>query len=68
MPDYTGMTVAEILKQKRAAIKQAALEPGSPSWDEILDVPWEEVIARANRGEPGYRTIKKLLTRRRFSK
>jgi hypothetical protein len=68
MSQSAGKTVREILKEKRASIRQAPLEPGSPSWDDILDVPWEEVVARANADEPGYRTIKKLLSGGRFDK
>jgi hypothetical protein len=37
MADYSGQTVAEILKLKKARIKNAPLAKGSPSWDEILD-------------------------------
>jgi hypothetical protein len=68
MADYTGMTVADILKLKRGTIKDAALEPGSPSWDEILHLTWEEVDARAKRREPGFRTFYKLLKRKRYDK
>ena len=64
----TGKTVAQILKSKRASIKDAALEEGSPSWDDILDLMWEELKRRATRGEPGFRTFKKLLDRKRFNK
>jgi hypothetical protein len=63
-----GKTVAEILKRKRATIKDAPLDEGSPSWDDILDLTWEELKRRAARGEPGFRTFKKLLERRRFNK
>jgi hypothetical protein len=36
MPDYAGKTMAEILTTKRGNITKARLEPGSPSWDDIL--------------------------------
>ena len=68
MSQNAGKTIREILKEKRASIRQAPLEPGSPSWDDILDVPWEEIVARADADEPGYRTIKKLLSGGRFDK
>ncbi len=55
-------TVAEILKRKRAGIRQAALDPGSPSWDEILDLTWWDVKERARRRLPGYKTLRKLLS------
>jgi hypothetical protein len=57
-----GKTVAEILKEKKAGIKAAALPSGSPSWDDILDTLWEEIDRRARRGLQGYRTIRKLLS------
>ena len=68
MSQNAGKTVREILREKRGSIRQAPLEPGSPSWDSILDVPWEEVVARADADEPGYRTFKKLLAGERFDK
>jgi hypothetical protein len=40
MADHAGKTVAEILTEKKASIRDAALPPGSPSWDEILDLTW----------------------------
>jgi hypothetical protein len=63
-----GKTVAEILRGKRASIRTAPLEQGSPSWDDILDMVWEDLVARADADEPGYRTFKKLLSGRRFDK
>jgi hypothetical protein len=68
MSKNVGKTVREILKKKRAGIRQAPLEPGSPSWDDILDMPWEEVVEKAEADEPGFRTIKKLLSGGRFDK
>ena len=68
MPDYAGKTVAEILRGKKASVKNAALEPGSPTWDDILDLTWEEVQERAKRKEPGFKTIKKLLGNREYDK
>ena len=65
---YAGKTVAEILKAKRASIKDAALGEGSPSWDEILNLPWEEVVERAKKREPGFGTIKKLLSKGEYDK
>ena len=41
-----GKTVAEILLTKRAAIKNAPLEPGSPSWDDVRALLWEEIERR----------------------
>jgi hypothetical protein len=65
---YSGKTVAEILKVKKASIKDAALDPGSPSWDDVLHLTWEEIQDRAKRRLPGYKTIKKLLGSREYDK
>ncbi|MGH7172684.1 MAG: hypothetical protein ACRELG_20580, partial [Gemmataceae bacterium] len=62
MADYTGKTVAEILKEKKARIKKAPLDPGSPSWDDIRQLTWEEIDRRAKQRKPGYKTIRKLLS------
>ncbi|HEY7156650.1 MAG TPA: hypothetical protein VH575_21960 [Gemmataceae bacterium] len=59
---HAGKTVAEILARKRGSIKQAALDPGSPSWDDILHLTWEEIDRRAKQRMPGYQTIRKLLS------
>jgi len=58
--DYAGKTVAEILKTKRGAIKNAPLEPGSPSWVEILHLTWEEIEDRQRDRKPGFKTFHKL--------
>ena len=68
MPDHAGKTVAEILTGKKASIRDASLFPGSPSWDDILELTWEEVVQRAKRRRPGYKTIKKLLGSREYDK
>ena len=36
-------TVANILKRKKGSIKQPPLDPGSPSWDDILGETWKSV-------------------------
>ncbi len=68
MDANAGKTVAEILKGKLGSIKNAPLEPGSPSWDDILHLTWEDVKENEKRGLPGFRTFVKLLTRKRFNK
>ncbi len=65
---YAGKTVSEILKSKKGNIKCASLDPGSPSWDEILHLTWEEIQASAKQGKPGYKTFKKLLGSREYDK
>lgn len=63
-----GKTVAEILKMKQAAIKNVPLEKGSPSWDDIMDLLWEEIEAKHRKRERGFKTFHKLLKERRFDK
>jgi hypothetical protein len=68
MSANAGKTVAEILKGKQARIKNARLEKGSPSWDDILHLTWEEIEEKARNREPGFRTFQKLLERKRYNK
>ncbi len=65
---YAGKTVAEILKAKRASIKDAELEIGAPGWAEILDLTWEEIVDGARRREPGFQTFKKLLSKGEYNR
>jgi hypothetical protein len=65
---HTGKAVAELLKLKKASIKDAKLGEGSPSWDDILHLTWEEIVARAKKHEPGFKTIKKLLSKGEYDK
>ncbi len=70
MPNHPnkGKTVAEILKDKRGGIKNAPLEEGSPSWDDIMHLTWEEIVERHRRRVPGFKTFHKLLKEKRFDK
>lgn len=68
MANWSGMTVDEILKHKKASIRTAALDPGSPNWDDILHLTWEEIQSRAKRNRPGYKTFKKLLGSREYNR
>jgi hypothetical protein len=63
-----GKTVAEILKGKRASIKAAPLEKGSPSWDDIMNLTWEEISQRAKNRELGFMTFKKLLSKGEYDR
>lgn len=65
---YARKTAEEILKEKQGRIKNAPLDEGSPSWDDILEMTWEEVEERAQKNEPGFRTFYKLLKRKRYDK
>ena len=68
MSQNRGRTVRDILTEKLGSIRRAPLDKGSPSWNAILDMMWEEVIVRADADEPGFRTFKKLLAGGRFDK
>ena len=68
MPGNAGKTVEEILKGKKAGIKQVALPKGSPSWDDILGDLWEEITRGAKQRLPGYKTIRKLLSDPEYDK
>lgn len=68
MADYAGKTVAEILKTKKARILKARLDPGSPSWDDIMHLTWEEIEEKHRRREPGFKTFHKLLKERKYDK
>ena len=61
-------TVADVLAGKRGSIKNAPLPAGSPSWAEVSKMTMAQVRALARQNTPGYRTIWKLLTDRRFNK
>jgi hypothetical protein len=65
---HAGKTVAEILKDKQGRIKSAPLGEGSPSWDELMDLTWEETERRARAKLRGYRAIKKLLGNEEYDK
>jgi hypothetical protein len=63
-----GKTVDEILKGKKGSIKDAPLDEGAPSWAEIRNLKWEDIVKGAQQGKRGYRTFKKLLEQQRFDK
>ena len=68
MADYSGQTVTEILKDKKARIKHAPLPKGSPSWDEIMHLTWEEIEEGKARDDPGFNTFHKLLKSKEYNK
>lgn len=69
MPDNDDAeTVADILRRKKGSIKQAPLDPGSPSWDDIRGETWKTVKRKARQRKTGYHTFRKLLIDQRFDK
>jgi hypothetical protein len=47
-----GKSVADTPKLKKGSIRRAPLPPGSPSWDDILDMPIRDVEQAARRTSP----------------
>ncbi len=69
MPENSdNETVADILKRKLGKIRQAPLEPGSPSWDDILGETWRSIRRKARQRKTGYKTFRKLLTDGEYDK
>jgi hypothetical protein len=60
--------VVDILRHKKASIKQARLPQGSPDWDEFSRMTWEQVEDGARTNRPGFKVVRKLLTDKRFDK
>jgi hypothetical protein len=65
---FAEMSVRDILALKKASIRSAPLPPDSPSWEQVESMMWEEVEAAAQRNDPGFKTIRKLLSDRRFDR
>ena len=62
------MEPTEVLAGKNGSIKNAPLDPGSPSWDDIQDMTVDEIDRAAKANRTGFKTIKKLLKDKRFNK
>ena len=65
---FHGLSVREILALKKGGVLSAPRPPGSPDWGDVLDMTWSEVDAAASAGVPGLRTMRKLLSDRRFDR
>lgn len=68
MHKFAGMSVREILRTKKASVRTAPLPAGSPSWADLEDMMWEDIEAGAVDNRPGCKTVRKLLTDRRFDR
>jgi hypothetical protein len=42
-----GQKVVDLLKRKKASIKQTRLPHGSPVWDAFMEMAWEQIEAGA---------------------
>ncbi len=67
-PNDENETVREILTRKKGSVRHAPLDPGSPSWDDIMDETWAEIKRKATRRVPGYKTFRKLLSDSEYDK
>ena len=65
---FAGMRVKEILRLKKASIRQAPLPEGAPDWEDIEDMTWDVIDLAARGGRAGFKTIRKLLTDGRFDR
>lgn len=54
--------MSDILKSKKASIKQAQLPEGSPNWEEFSAMTWEQIEKSAEENVPGFRVVRKLLS------
>jgi hypothetical protein len=60
--------VTEILKTRKSQIKRAPLPLGSPSWDEIAELTWGDIVEGARQNRSGFRTIRKLPTDKEYER
>jgi len=65
---YSGKRVDEILRLKKASVRNAPLPPGSPSWTVVESMLWEDVDDAAKADGTGFKTIRKLLTDSQFDR
>jgi len=66
--EFAGQQVVDILRHKKASIKQARLPQGSPDWDAFSQMTWEQVEDGAHANRAGFKVVRKLLTDKRFDK
>lgn len=66
--ENAGKTVREILHNKKGLILKAPLDAGSPSWDDIMDMTWEEIVRNHQMRIPGFKKFHKLLKEKRFDR
>ncbi|HEY4940045.1 MAG TPA: hypothetical protein VII56_01350 [Rhizomicrobium sp.] len=60
--------VKTVLERKKGLIRKAPLPRGSPSWSNLQHETMGDIERKARENVVGYRTVKKLLTDRRFEK
>jgi hypothetical protein len=65
---FDGLTVAEILQQKKASIRQAPLPARAPGWEQFSQMTWAQIEQGAKENQPGFKAVRKLLADRRFDR
>jgi hypothetical protein len=65
---FAGKKVRDILRAKKAGVRTAPLPSGSPDWTEFEAMTWEDIEVGAAENRPGFKTVRKLLTDRRFDR
>jgi hypothetical protein len=65
---FAGMRVADILRLKKGSVRMAPLPVATPSWNELDKMSWEQVEDGARQNQPGFKTVRKLLTDQRFDR
>jgi hypothetical protein len=65
---YAGLRVADILQLKKGSVRTAPLPNGAPPWADLEAMSWEQVEDAARRNEPGFKTVRKLLSDQRFDR
>ena len=68
MHEFAGQQVVDILKYKKASIKQARLPQGAPDGHAFSQRTWEQVEDGARANRPGFKVVRKLLIDKRFDK
>ncbi len=47
---------------------QAPLPSGAPDWETLMEMTWMQIEDGARANRPGFKTVRKLLTDKRFNK
>ena len=65
---YAGQRVVDILRIKKGSVRTAPLPAGSPTWQELERMMWEQIEDGARRNVQGFKTVRKLLSDQRFDR
>lgn len=68
MSKYAGMLLSEVLRLKKASVRNAPLPPGTPPWRELESLTWEQLDEGARQNRAGFKMVRKLLSDQRFDR